>query len=278
MFKQISTKDKCPDDFFIVANVYSASKGTDKITSKIICQYKNIGRSVLQTRKNKKVKLYPKIELEPHEYIKNGMPNTKLRDIVYVSAAQGAGKTTYVKNYTEDFHKVFPKKPIVLLSRIEDDEAFRDMINKNIIIPMDINDQDIVDNPIQAKEEMPNTLVIFDDYLSFDKEIEKSLKLTLKDIMLNGRDQANYGLDIYCVITSHQIMDYQKTRDILNESSTIVLFPKAGQVYHITRCLKLYCGMTKKQINDMFELDTRWIAVHKRFPQYLVYEGGVIGF
>ena len=213
--------------------------------------------------------------LHDNQYIKNGSPNLVLRDISYVSGAQGAGKSTYCRNYINDFIEMLPDKPIILMSRIEDDESFRDLIADGKMIPLDINDEDIVDNPIDAKTELSNSLCVFDDYLQFDKAIQKSLQYTLKDILLNGRDQGNYGDDIYCLVTSHMISDYQKTREILNESSVIVMFPKAGQVYHITRCLKVYVGLSKNQIEKCLNLNTRWIALYKRAPNYCLWEGGV---
>jgi len=214
------------------------------------------------------------IELPSHQYIKNASPNTKLRDIIDVAGAQGAGKSTWCKNYMSDFVEIMPDKLMVLMSRVEDDKAFREFIKDGKMIPLDINDPELIENPIDAKKELANTLCVFDDFYLYDKDIQESLRYTLNDIMLNCRDQADYGDDIYCLVTGHQIMDYKKTRDLLNEASTIVMFPKAGQHYHITRCMKVYIGLSKEQINKAMNLNTRWVACHKRFPNYILHEGG----
>lgn len=215
------------------------------------------------------------IILQDNQYIKNASPNTKLRDIVYISGAQGSGKSFWCRQYINDFMKMFKDKPIILMSRIEDDESFRELIKNKKMIPLDITDDDLIDNPIDPKTELANSLCVFDDYLQFDKEIKKSLKHTLSDIMLNGRDQANEGNDIYCLITSHMLMDYQNTRDILNEASMIVMFPHSGQVYHIRRCLKMYVGLSKQQIEKCLNLESRWIACYKRAPNYVIHEAGI---
>jgi hypothetical protein len=214
------------------------------------------------------------IVLPPHQYVKNATPNTKLRDIIYIAGAQGSGKSTYVRHYCNDFIVMFKDKGIVLLSRLNEDKAFKDLIDKDKMISIDINDPDIIDDPIDAKIELADTLTIFDDYAQFDKDIRKSIQFTLQDCLLNGRSQADNGDDTYVCVTGHQITDYAKTRDLLNEASSIVVFPKAGQVHGITRCCKIYCGMNKRQIDKIFGLDTRWVCIHKRFPMYVMWEGG----
>ncbi len=255
------------------------------------------------------------IKLKDTEQILSQFPNPKLRDICYVAAPYGAGKSTYTKNYIKEFTRLFEPlmyssessnsvsgddvpqdyyedesydsyedeyseeigdgKTIYLISRIEDDEAFRDLIESGTMTPVDINDPDLINNPINAKEELSNSLIVFDDYELLDKSIQKSIEITLKDVMLNGRDQANLGNDIYAIITAHQITNYSKTRDILNECSSITLFPKAGSTYHIRRVLRTYCGFGKDNIEKIINLPSRWITIYKRWPMWVMYSGGV---
>jgi len=215
------------------------------------------------------------IELSDGKYIKNQYPNVHLRDICYVAGSMGSGKSYYCKNYINDFKVQFPKKSIILLSRIEEDESFRDMIQNDTIISFDLNDESIIENPIDVKKEMNDSLLIFDDYDTLDKKIAKSVEITLNDTLLNGRDQSNKGLDIYCLVTGHQIMNYQKTRAILNECSSITFFPRSGGIYHITRCLKVYLGCDKHTITKILNLESRWVTVYKRYPNWCLYEHGL---
>lgn len=168
-----------------------------------------------------------------------------------------------------------PSKHIYLLSRIEDDESFRDLISDGTIIPIDLNNKDIITTPIDSKKEIGNSLAIFDDYELLDKKVQKSVEITLKDVLLNGRDQANKGHDIYCAVTGHQLSNRDKTRDILNECSTVSFFPKAGGVHSINYTLSKYCGLSKKQIEKIIVLPSRWITIHKRYPNYILWSGGV---
>lgn len=256
--------------------------------------------------------------------IKSQFPNRNLRDIIYIAGPQGAGKSTYVKNYVDEFLKIFPtpideiysssdesfdivwdrkkqiaskyniildeseessysyiseefnddgSKYIYLLSRINNDESFKDYIDDETIIPVELSEE-IINDPLDAKREMNNSLIIFDDYELLDKKIQKSVEITLKDVILNGRDQSNSGCDIYCAITSHQIYDYQRTRDILYECSSITFFPLSCPTYAIKTVLKKICGCSKSCIDKILSLDSRWITYYKRYPHYVLHEKG----
>lgn len=225
---------------------------------------------VQKSKPNEKVN---EIKLNKDEIICSQFPNPKLRDICYVAAPYGAGKSTYTENYIKSFMELFDKD-IFLISRIEDDKAFRDLIDNDEMQVIDIQDESLLEYPLGAKEDLYNSLVIFDDYELLDKDIQKSIEITLKDVILNGRDQADKGNDIYAVITAHQISNYSKTRDILNECSSITIFPNAGSTYHIKRVLKEYCGFSKKDINKILKLG-RWVTIYKRAPQWVLYNKGV---
>lgn len=234
------------------------------------------------------------IILQDGEYIKNCFPDVHLRDITYISGAQGSGKSTYCRNYIDDFMEIFcdgnrknnpyekklpngqeyADKEVFLFSKIENDDAFEDLVNSEKMTVVDIADEDLIDDPIDGKKETPNSLVVFDDYFSMKKDIANSIHTTLVELLQNGRDQSKNGGDIYTLVTSHVLLNYHKTRDVLNECSSIVIYPKAGQSYHIKRCLKIYCGYDKHTIKKIMELDSRWVAIHKRFPNYVVYETG----
>ena len=48
--------------------------------------------------------------------------------------------------------------------------------------------------------------------------------------------------------------------EILNEAATIVLFPHSGQTYQIERVLKLYCGLSSKQIQKCLRIRLIYIV------------------
>lgn len=215
------------------------------------------------------------VDIDSQFKIKSQLPNPELRDICYVSGAFGSGKSTYTKNYIREFLMMFGEhKDVVLISRIEDDDAFQDMIEDELILPFEINDYTLTEEPLGAKEDLNNTLTIFDDVDLCNKKIEKSIQTTIRDVMMNGRDQSNSGKDIYSLITSHMLTNGMKTRDIINEASSITFFPRSGSQYHIERLLKVYMGFNKKMIKYILGLESRWVTIYKRYPMWVLHEKG----
>ena len=314
------TGKKCPKCKKEFSNKYNAQRHSDNYC--VIEKAKKL--------KNKKCKDNNKILLNDDLYIKSQYPNPFLRDICFVAGPQGAGKSTYVKNYIDGFTDLFDivnekpqieieeeesysedslieeifnnptkykdiieellnediekdkykkgklQKSIYLISRISDDASFKKYINDGTMIPIDISNREIIDEPIDSKQELNNSLSIFDDYELLDKKIQKSIEITLKDVLLNGRDQSNMDKDIYCVVTGHQLSNREHTRDILNECGSITFFPSAGGIYSIEYTLKKYAGLKQKVIDRIMELPSRWITIYKRMPNYVLWEGGVM--
>lgn len=242
---------------------------------------RHIKNSCILRKKDKLCNFSSEIRLSNNENIKSQLPNIYLRDIAYICGPQGSGKSYYCKNYINEFIDIFPDKKIFLISRISDDSAFKEFIDNDIIIPLYLDEirDEIIKNPIDAKKELSNSLCIFDDYDMIDKELQKSLEITLRDIILNCRDQSCSEIDrrdskdIYVLITSHQIRDYKRTRDILFESSSITIFPKEER-YQNKNLLKDNLQYSPSCIRKILNLNSRWVTLYKRSPQYILYDKG----
>ena len=90
------------------------------------------------------------------------------------------------------------------------------------------------------------------------------------ETLVNGRDQSGNGEHIYTITTMH-ITEGTKTRKILNEASTIVLFLPIG--YQESRILKMYCSLSPQQINKLKKLKSRWVALNCKYrPQFIMTE------
>lgn len=321
------TEKACPKCKKQFSNKYNAERHANRY-----CIYNKVKKL-----ENKKEMEGNKIILENDDWIiKSQYPNPELRDICYVAGPQGAGKSTYVKNYMESFMDLFnidntteveydnysessgesliqdilnnPEnyqellrelfdsdmstseednettkmknngkltKSINLISRIENDDSFQKYIEDGTMIPIDIGNEDIIDNPIDSKKELNNSLSIFDDYELLDKKIQKSIEITLKDVLLNGRDQSKQNQDIYCVVTGHQISDRTRTRDILNECGSITVFPQGGGIHAITYALKIYGGLSQQQIDKVLSLPSHYVTIYKRYPNWILWEKGI---
>lgn len=198
------------------------------------------------------------------------LPRDDRREILYIAGPQGSGKSYYAGQYIKEYQKKFPENDVILFSRIEEDDSFKD-IEGMMKIKLD---NSLLNDPIDAKKELIKSITIFDDIETMDKDVQKHMEDLRNDVIKNGRDQSAKGKDIYCICTNHQISDYKKTRDLLNECTSITIFPKSGSTYGIRRVLKTYFGMSKDQIYKVLNLPSRWVSLYSTYPQYVLHQKG----
>jgi hypothetical protein len=195
----------------------------------------------------------------------------EVADHVYCAGPTGSGKSTWVGNYIKEIKKMFPKKQLFIFSSFDKDKA----LDPYDPIRIEINDE-LIETPIE-KEEIADSIVVFDDIDTIKAAGKKTNRLAeacqyLRDDLLQcGRKE-----HIKTMCTSHQLMNYTKTRNLLNECQKIVFFPRATSPYHNKRFLKEYCGLEAAGIKKLLKLPTRWIMICKNFPMYAMYESGVI--
>ena len=101
------------------------------------------------------------------------MPSGKGREVIYITAPSGAGKSTWVSKYSRNYSRLFPDQKIVLFSRLEDDEVL-DAIPSLVRIQLD---EELVENPIDIHTELKDCLVILDD---IDTVNDKKIRLALE--------------------------------------------------------------------------------------------------
>lgn len=176
----------------------------------------------------------------------------------------GSGKSSYTGKFAEQYKKMFKDNPIVIFSRHDDDKNLDYL--KPIRIPLT---DDLLVNPIDIKEELHDSLVIFDDIETPNKALTKYLIALRDDLLSNGRHYNTY------VSTCIHQSNFKETRLLLgSETSQITIFPKAGGAYNTDRVLKTYGGMDKNAIAKIKTLPSRWVTVNLDFPNYVIYEKG----
>lgn len=185
---------------------------------------------------------------------------------LYIAAPSGAGKSTWASNFIDEYKLIFPKNRRFLFSRGTEDKALDKPGTQRIQI-----DEKMIEDPIDGPKELKNSLCIFDDIDTFQNgQLSKTIQKLRDDILETGRKSG-----ISTISTSHQILNYKRTRDVLNECQVVVLFPKGGGVYAITEFLKRYCGLTPEQIKRILDLPSRWVAINKTYPMWIAYQNGV---
>lgn len=188
------------------------------------------------------------------------------RNTLYIAGPSDSGKSTQVKAYADGYNRVYPNNTVWLFSKVVGDKSLEGIKNLKQI---ELNEE-LSQDPININE-LKNSLVIFDDIGKIrDKDVKKEIDFLLGEILQEGRHP-----NIECIATNHIIADHKNTKDLLNESSFITVFPHTNKM-QIKYILKTYIGLEPKQIKEVLEKvkGSRWMSIYTRAPNYVVYEHG----
>lgn len=189
-----------------------------------------------------------------------------LPDTTYVAGPQGVGKSTVIGDMIGSDKQHYTNKDVIIFSNFEKDKPL------DVFKPLriKINDE-MIKKPIQ-KEECRNSIVIFDDIDTIQpKKLAEACQALRSDFLQCGRKE-----NIKVFATSHQLMNYKLTRDLLNSCNKIIFFPRGTSPYHTTRLLKEYVGLDKNSIKYILKLPSRWILIDKTYPAYALHENGCV--
>jgi ABC-type dipeptide/oligopeptide/nickel transport system ATPase component len=186
------------------------------------------------------------------------------RSASFISGASGSGKTTYSKNMISEI-RAKPKykkyKVYLFTGSSEVDPAFEKIEDMYIV---NINDPSFFDLDYN---EFKECIVLMDDYEAI---INKDIRLHLEKL-LKGLLECSRKKSVIILIINHMTQNYNKTRGIIFESDTFVLFPSFN-INSTIRFLKSYMDFTKSELEDIKRLanETRSITIRKVVPRYLI--------
>jgi hypothetical protein len=196
------------------------------------------------------------IVLKPNEQFMLSPDKNTERITMYVCGSAGSGKSYFVAQFCEEYHKTFKSNPIYLISENDEDKAFD---SKDYIKRIEISDLD--SNPLDWKE-FENCLIIFDDIDSIKGKLGKTIDDLRDKLLKNSRK-----FKVSVISTSHDACGI-KLKSVLNESKIIVFF-----MMNYNRSLKYllenYLGMSKHVIERLKISKSRWTAFSKAYPSYL---------
>lgn len=194
------------------------------------------------------------------------VPDIDKREVVYIAGPSGSGKSTYAADYIKSYLTLFPSKDFFVFSRTDasNDPAFRGLKFNQVLI-----DETLLENPIDITQELTEgCIILFDDVNTIQNDkLKKAVDNIMADIMECGRK-----LEIYCVITNHLVIPNEKkmARTVLNECTSLTVFPKSGATQQIKYALKTYFGYSNKQIDKFLNTKSRWITFYKTYPQIIM--------
>jgi hypothetical protein len=206
-----------------------------------------------------------KIDCKRDERIFPACDKTK-RDVFYVAGSSGSGKSTFVAQYIYDYKKMFPRNKVYVFSRLNEDPVFDDLNVVRVPITDDIEDIDL-------EIDLRDSLIVFDDIDTIqDKQVREMVYHVLNDALEAGRK-----LGIYICSTSHLINgnDRKNCRTILNECTSITVFPRSGCTHQISYALKNYFGISNQTLEKIMNLPSRWVTIFKNYPTTVMHEKGV---
>jgi hypothetical protein len=131
------------------------------------------------------------------------------------------------------------------------------------IIQIPLDDSFVASPP--ELDDLKDALVIFDDTDNLtSKKLSDAVKAVNNNLIANGRKY-----NIHVITMSHQLMDYSRTRHLLNEANRVVFF-LGGSAYHNKRYLSVYAGLDKSQIHKILSLKSRWVCLGLTIPNYFI--------
>jgi energy-coupling factor transporter ATP-binding protein EcfA2 len=223
-----------------------------------IAQLYDMAIKMLDNGKNKEILLDEDSKLNPM------FDTTRERDVQMVCGMSGSGKSTYVSGLCKVYKRQYPSNKVILFSNKPSDPVFDNLAFVERVV---INDELLTD-PITLNE-LSNAFVIFDDVeCQTNKDIDKELTRLSDLILQQGR---SYKTSFAYV--SHQSNNYKATRNILNESHSITIFPAMVTKYSLKYLLGTYFGFGKDEIKRLSRLPSRWVTICKA-PSIVLYSGG----
>lgn len=189
------------------------------------------------------------------------------RDVLYLSGCSGSGKSYMVRQIVNNYHKLYPKRKVFVVSKLTEDETLDNC--KAPLIRLD--PKDFIENPPDINSPMlANSFVIFDDIDAIDDKAEaQAIQTFLNDIAVTGRRHKEGQGCISLAFLTHYITNYKATRLILNEAKHYILYPQSTSTQSLYYILHRYLGMKRDEIRALKKLG-RWVVIHKNYPNYLI--------
>lgn len=193
--------------------------------------------------------------------------------LVYITGLSGSGKSYKI---SELIKNNFPKDQLVyLFSPVEGDEAFEDLNIFQVHLETFEEDfgQPFTIETLKGTKENP-AVVIMDDINTFNNKKVREMYIDVQNQLLErGRH-----LNIRTLTVSHNPLAGAFSKAPIRESEFYVLFPSSN--YRDSKVLlETYTGLSKEEIEEILNLNTRGVIIKKSVPSYYVADHniGILG-
>jgi len=191
------------------------------------------------------------------------LPNYNIIEKLYIAGQSGSGKSYFASNWIKNYLQHYPNNEFFLLSAVEEDEIL------DRLEPVRVDLDNLLQDPIDVKEEMVDSVVLIDDCASITNvNIRKYVINLVNQIAQLGR---HYKTTLLNVV--HNILDHHNSKTILVEATSVVIFCKNNNKQNIDY-LERYCNFDKEQITKVLNVPSRWICISKMYPNIILHERG----
>lgn len=185
------------------------------------------------------------------------------RDILYICGSSGSGKSYFTVQYVLEYHKIFPKNKIYVISSLKEDET----LDKLKFIKRIKLDDKFLNVDLNIKD-FKDTLVIADDIDVLKNKFIRSKVYNIIDEILEIGRHTKTSL----IMTNHLVTNRGDTRRILNEAHSITYFPKTLGGRSLKYLLTDYLGLDKEQLVRLKTIKSRAITVIRSYPKIILSE------
>ena len=237
--------------------------------------FENIGSQIIQIKggtgkfKNKMIYVdangkalhgFNELKLDGDAFFQLLPDDKKNRQINYISGQSGSGKTYWIKNYLQEYKKIYKSNLSYVFSPFDEDISFEGVSIKNIKI-----DEELLEDNLTSKD-FEDSMVVFDDVESLsNKTLRKDVLRIMDDILMTGR---HYNVSA-CVVF-HEACNGHLTKKILNESHSITMFPISLGTRSMKYLCDNYLGMSKEEIKRLKKLKSRAVTIIKSYPKIVL--------
>lgn len=207
---------------------------------------------------------FDEIKLKHNEFTQL-IPSNRERDVLYITAASGGGKSYFTLQFLKEYQKKNPKNDVFLFSSLTEDETLDQFKKlKRVKLNEDFLNEDFI------IEDFRDTCIVFDDTDCIQNKKLREKIMNLQNIILDtGRHTKTT-----CIITSHLPTAGFATKKILNECHSLTFFPNSLGGRSLKYLLEAHIGLDKAQIKKIKSIKSRAFTFIKSYPNIILYEKG----
>jgi len=195
------------------------------------------------------------------------------RQTLFVVGASGSGKSYFTSMWCRNYIATYPDRCIYLFSTVASDQCYQDLEDSGKMIRIIFDEsliESIEDGSAPMCVDLENSCVVLDDLEAVRlKPLKNYLDQLRNQILTVGRHK-----NVSCITIFHDPTKGHETKLILTESSMIVVFPQHNPKNKMKYLLTQYCGLEPDEINLVHACGSRWVAINRHCPRYILWDKG----